>query len=63
MKRAWTVLSGCLLVPLLYSGNDHPSQLEQVQQRGSMTLLTRTLNVTILARKDQPGLNMNWYGN
>jgi len=26
---------------MLYSGEDHPSQLQQVQQRGSMTLLTR----------------------
>ncbi|HLF31908.1 MAG TPA: membrane-bound lytic murein transglycosylase MltF [Xanthomonadales bacterium] len=41
MNRAWTLLSSMVLLPLLYSGNDKPSQLQKVQQRGSMTLLTR----------------------
>jgi len=41
MKCSWTLLSGIVLLPLLYSGEDRPSQLQQVQQRGSMTLLTR----------------------
>lgn len=41
MNRAWALLSGIALLPFLYSGNDHPSQLQQTQQRGSMTLLTR----------------------
>lgn len=41
MKLNWALLSGIVLLPLLYSGNDQPSQLEQIQQRGSMTLLTR----------------------
>ena len=41
MNLARTVLSGIVLLPFLYSGEDHPSQLQQVQQRGSMTLLTR----------------------
>jgi membrane-bound lytic murein transglycosylase F len=40
-KFAWAVLSGIALLPFLYSGSDHPSLLQQVQQRGSMTLLTR----------------------
>jgi len=41
MNRAWTLLSSMVLLPLLYSGNDKPSQLQKVQQRGSVTLLTR----------------------
>ena len=35
------VLAGIVLLPFLYSGNDRPSQLEQVMQRGSLTVLTR----------------------
>ena len=35
------VLAGIILFPFLYSGNDRPSQLEQVMQRGSLTMLTR----------------------
>jgi len=35
------LLSGIVLLPFLYSGEDHPSQLQQVMQRGSITLLTR----------------------
>ncbi len=31
-----------VLVPLLYSGEDKPSQLEQIQQRGSMVVLSRS---------------------
>lgn len=30
-----------MLLPFLYSGQDQPNQLEQAQQRGSLTLLTR----------------------
>ncbi len=30
-----------MLLPFLYSGNDHPSTLEKARQRGSITLLTR----------------------
>jgi len=30
-----------LLLPFLYSGDDNPSHLQQAQQRGSLTLLTR----------------------
>lgn len=41
MKLNRTMLSSIILLPFLYSGSDHPSQLQQVQQRGSMTLLTR----------------------
>jgi membrane-bound lytic murein transglycosylase F len=33
-------LTGALLI-VLYSGNDRPNQLEQVMQRGSLTMLTR----------------------
>ncbi len=32
---------GTLSLLFLYSGDDRPSQLKQVQERGSMTLLTR----------------------
>ena len=35
------VLAGIVLLPFLYSGSDQPSQLEQVMQRGSLTMLTR----------------------
>ena len=35
------VLAGIVLLPFFYSGNDRPSQLEQVMQRGSLTMLTR----------------------
>ena len=34
-------LTGALLLLFLYSGNDRPNQLEQVMQRGSLTMLTR----------------------
>jgi len=34
-------LFALVLIPLLYSGDDKPSQLEQVQQRGSMIVLSR----------------------
>lgn len=35
------VLAGLVLLPFLYSGQDQISQLEQVLQRGSLTILTR----------------------
>jgi membrane-bound lytic murein transglycosylase F len=35
------VLVSFLLLPFLYSGSDNPSRYQQVQQRGSMILLTR----------------------
>lgn len=41
MKRRWRLACAIVLLPWLFSGEDHPSQLQQVQQRGSMTLLTR----------------------
>jgi len=31
-----------VLMPLCYSGNDQPSHLEQIQQRGSITVLSRS---------------------
>jgi membrane-bound lytic murein transglycosylase F len=34
-------LASILLLPFLYSGSDNPSRIQQVQQRGSMVLLTR----------------------
>ncbi len=34
-------LAAVVLLPFLYSGHDRPSRLQQVQQRGSLTLLTR----------------------
>jgi membrane-bound lytic murein transglycosylase F len=35
------VVGGVLLLPFLFSGDDQPTRLEQVQQRGSLTVLTR----------------------
>ncbi len=35
------LLAGIVLLPFIYSGNDQLSQLEQVMQRGSLTMLTR----------------------
>ena len=40
-KTAFTVLAFAGLLPFLYSGHDQPTLLEQSQQRGSLTLLTR----------------------
>jgi membrane-bound lytic murein transglycosylase F len=40
-KKAIVALAAVLLLPFLYSGHDQISQLEKVQQRGSLTLLTR----------------------
>lgn len=34
-------MAAFLLLPFLYSGDDNPSHLQQAQQRGSLTLLTR----------------------
>lgn len=41
MKRSWPALVCIAMFPLLYSGHDKPTLLQQIQQRGSMTLLTR----------------------
>ena len=41
LKGLKTALIGAVLLLFLYSGNDQPSQLEQVLQRGSLTMLTR----------------------
>jgi membrane-bound lytic murein transglycosylase F len=40
-KKLLTVLCSAVLLLFLYSGNDRSSQLEQVLQRGSLTMLTR----------------------
>jgi membrane-bound lytic murein transglycosylase F len=40
-QTAYTVLAFAVLLPFLYSGHDRPTQLQQAQQRGSLTLLTR----------------------
>ncbi len=45
-SRHWTskvsaALVAILLLPFLYSGHDNPNQLQQVYQRGYLTLLTR----------------------
>jgi membrane-bound lytic murein transglycosylase F len=39
--RFKVLLSVVLVLPFLTSGNDEPSRLEQVLQRGSITMLTR----------------------
>ncbi len=41
LKSARYAFLGALSLVFLYSGNDQPSQLRQVQERGSLTLLTR----------------------
>ncbi len=41
IKGIKAVLAGLVLLPFLYSGQDRPSQLEQVLQRGSLIVLTR----------------------
>ena len=40
-RNASAVLAAVLALPFLYSGQDDLTQLQQVQQRGSLTLLTR----------------------
>jgi membrane-bound lytic murein transglycosylase F len=40
-KGLRTALIGAVLLLFCYSGNDQPTQLEQVLQRGSLTMLTR----------------------
>jgi membrane-bound lytic murein transglycosylase F len=40
-KKAQVALAAVFLLPFLYSGHDQPTRLQQVQQRGSLTLLTR----------------------
>ena len=40
-KGLGTALIGAVSLLFLYSGDDHPNQLEQVMQRGSLTMLTR----------------------
>jgi membrane-bound lytic murein transglycosylase F len=40
-KGLATALAGATALLFLYSGNDQPGQLEQVLQRGSLTMLTR----------------------
>jgi membrane-bound lytic murein transglycosylase F len=42
IKSARYAVLGVLSLVFLYSGDDHPSLLKQVQERGSLTLLTRT---------------------
>jgi len=39
--RITAALAALVLLPFLYSGHDHLSLLDQAQQRGSLTLLTR----------------------
>jgi membrane-bound lytic murein transglycosylase F len=41
LKGFGTALIGAVLLLFLVSGNDQPTQLEQVLQRGSLTMLTR----------------------
>jgi len=41
LKGLRSALTGAVLLLFLYSGDDRPSQLEQVKQRGSLTMLTR----------------------
>ena len=40
-RRTYAALAVVVLLPFLYSGQDHPSRLQQAHQRGSVTLLTR----------------------
>jgi len=49
-----TALTALLFVPFLTSGNDRPDQLEQVLQRGSLTMLTRNGASTYYIGPDGP---------
>ncbi|MGA9574755.1 MAG: membrane-bound lytic murein transglycosylase MltF [Lysobacterales bacterium] len=40
-RKAAAALAVFILLPFLYSGSDHPTRLQQAQQRGSLTFLTR----------------------
>jgi len=40
-RKVKAALAAVVLLPFLYSGQDHPTSLEQAYQRGSITLLTR----------------------
>ncbi len=40
-KRLVRLCAGIALLPFLFSGNDGPDQLEQVERRGSLTMITR----------------------
>jgi len=40
-QKAFAVLAAVVALPFLYSGNDNLNQLQQVQKRGNLTLLTR----------------------
>jgi membrane-bound lytic murein transglycosylase F len=42
LKRyAYAILAALVSLPILYSGHDEPTRLQQAYQRGSLTLLTR----------------------
>jgi len=40
-RKLYAALAAILLLPFIYSGQDHPTRLQQAYQRGSVTLLTR----------------------
>jgi len=55
MKEILRVLLVCVVaLPFLYSGDDRPTQLEQVQQRGSLKLLTRNAASSFYLGVDGP---------
>jgi membrane-bound lytic murein transglycosylase F len=54
MKTGRSLLFLVALLPVLYSGDDRPSQLQQVQQRGSLVLLTRNGASTYYLDADGP---------
>jgi membrane-bound lytic murein transglycosylase F len=63
LDTAWTIplsraskaaLTALLALPFLISGHDRPSQLEQVLQRGSLTMLTRNGASTYYLGPDGP---------
>ena len=49
-----TALAALLALPFLTSGNDRPTQLEQVLQRGSLTMLTRNSASTYFLGPEGP---------
>jgi membrane-bound lytic murein transglycosylase F len=53
-RASRAALTALLSLPFLVSGDDRPSQLEQVLQRGSLTMLTRNGASTYYLGPDGP---------
>ncbi|MDH3903309.1 MAG: hypothetical protein OES90_08830, partial [Xanthomonadales bacterium] len=53
-KGLTRTIAGVIALAFLYSGDDRPNQLEQVKQRGSLTMLTRNGASTYYLGADGP---------